>query len=147
MADAHNAEMATETAPRNLRVLTLLVELESCGSLCQFLIEHLAGPWELHRPINKRLHRRTERLPKLGEFVFHFRWKLRINCSLGRWTSIPLSDPRLMSTLKPLRQPTRRAGGGLVAHPSSGIEPKAPPAARESISMIFSQNAENESVF
>jgi hypothetical protein len=53
----------------------------------------------------------------------------------------------LMSTLKPLRQPTRRAGGGLVAHPSSGIEPKAPPAARESISMIFSQNAENESVF
>jgi hypothetical protein len=60
----------------------MLVELESCESFCRFLVEHLPGPREFHRPINKRHHRRAERSSKLGEFVFHFRWKLRMNCSL-----------------------------------------------------------------
>ena len=81
----------------------MLVELESCESFCRFLVEHLAGPREFHRPINKRHHRRAERSSKLGEFVFHFRWKLRMNCSLDQLA--------LLQSSKLLRQHALRDAG------------------------------------
>ena|ERR1700748_2418588 len=63
-------------------VLIVLIGLEGCERVLRFLVEHLAGPREFHRPIDERLHRRTERFPKLGEFIFHLWWKLRMNGSL-----------------------------------------------------------------
>ena len=87
-------------------VLIVLVGLEGCERFLRFLVEHLAGPREFHRPINKRHHRRAERFSKLGEFVFHFRWKLRMNCSLYQLA--------LLQSSKLLRQHALRDAGGGV---------------------------------
>ena len=56
--------------------------LKGFSSLSRLIPERFAGLGEGHRPIDERLHRRTERFTKLGEFIFHFWWKLRMNGSL-----------------------------------------------------------------
>ncbi len=56
--------------------------LKGFSSLSRLIPGRFAGLGEGHRPIDERLHRRTERFPKLGEFIFHLWWKLRMNGSL-----------------------------------------------------------------
>ncbi len=52
------------------------------SSLSWLIPRRFAGLGEGHRPIDERLHRRTERFPKLGDFIFYLWWKLRMNGSL-----------------------------------------------------------------
>jgi hypothetical protein len=59
-----------------------LKTLKGFSSLSYLMPGRFAGLGEGHRSIDERLHRRTERFPKLGEFIFHLWWKLRMNGSL-----------------------------------------------------------------
>src|SRR5271167_2582327 len=59
-----------------------LKTLKGFSSLSRLIPGRFAGLGEGHRPIDERLHRRTERFPKLGEFIFHLWWKLRMKGSL-----------------------------------------------------------------
>jgi len=59
-----------------------LETLKGFSSLSRLISGRFAGLGEGHRPIDKRFHRRTEHFPKLGEFIFHLGWKLRMNGSL-----------------------------------------------------------------
>jgi len=59
-----------------------LKTLKRFSSLSRLIPGRFAGLGEGHRPIDERLHRRTEGFPKLGEFIFHLWWKLRMNGSL-----------------------------------------------------------------
>src|SRR5258708_36115464 len=59
-----------------------LKTLKGFSSLSRLIPGRFAGLAEGHRPIDERLHRWTERFPKLGEFIFHLWWKLRMNGSL-----------------------------------------------------------------
>ena len=59
-----------------------LKTLKGFSSLSRLILGRFAGLGEGHRPIDERLHRRTERFAKLGEFIFHLWWKLRMNGSL-----------------------------------------------------------------
>ncbi len=52
-----------------------LKTLEGFSSPSRLIPGRFAGLGEGHRPIDERLHRRTERFPKLGEFIFHLWWK------------------------------------------------------------------------
>src|SRR5580704_2784704 len=58
-----------------------LKTLKGFSSLSRLIPGRFAGLGEGHRTIDERLHRRTERFPKLGEFIFHLWWKLRMNGS------------------------------------------------------------------
>jgi len=58
-----------------------LKTLQGFSSLSRLIPGRFAGLREGHRPIDECLHRRTERFPKLGEFIFHLWWKLRMNRS------------------------------------------------------------------
>src|SRR6202161_1415070 len=48
-----------------------LKTLKGFSSLSRLIPGRFAGLGEGHRPIDERLHRRTKRFPKLGEFIFH----------------------------------------------------------------------------
>src|SRR5258708_24240796 len=59
-----------------------LKTLKGFSSLSRLIPGRFAGLAEGHRPIDERLHRRTERFPKLGESIPHLWSKLRMNASL-----------------------------------------------------------------
>jgi hypothetical protein len=59
-----------------------LKTLKGLSSLSRLIPRSSAGLGEGHRPIDERLHRWTQRFPKLGEFIFHLWGELRMNCSL-----------------------------------------------------------------
>src|SRR5271163_4630293 len=82
-----------------------LKTLKGFSSLSRLIPGRFAGLGEGHRPIDESLHRRTERFPKLGEFIFHLWWKLRMNGSLHQLA--------LLKETQLLRQHTlRNAGDG-----------------------------------
>src|ERR1035438_23587 len=59
-----------------------LKTLKGFSNLSRLIPGRFVAHGEGSRPIDERLHRRTERFPKLGEFIFHLWWKLRMNGSL-----------------------------------------------------------------